>query len=152
MNPELIKIIPNLPIIENVQDINKSTRIKRDLKLSGSAARKFLFEYGDKFSVDLSRFRFKKYFFADFRYVPSFLKFLNWKNDIELGQLQQAIPYKRLDEAVLKKIAEKQTEKPARKKIHFKGQASYSTYDILIYTLIGIALFVFASIIAVFFT
>jgi hypothetical protein len=153
MKKELIELIPTLHLIENVEDINEATRIRQDLKLYDGYARKFLFDYGDKFSVDVSRFNFRKYFPNDIPALRIFRRLFRKKQILTLGELEQAIVYGRLNDEVLKKIREKATgETPHNhKKLYIDGQASFSFDQILIYVLAGIALFIGLSVVFLFF-
>ncbi len=43
MNKDLTDLIPTLPFIENIEDINESTRLYEDLNLYGLTARRFFY-------------------------------------------------------------------------------------------------------------
>lgn len=147
MNRELIEIIPTLPIIQNPEDINESTKIEKDLKLSGSDARRFLFNYGDKFNVDMSQFKFGKYFSRDVWYYRIFPFFFR-RRQLTLGDLEQAIYYKKLNDRVLNEISKKKGKKTPHKKLYLQGQTRYMPEDVLIYILTAIALFILLSFLA----
>jgi hypothetical protein len=153
MKKELIELIPTLHLIENVEDINEATWVRQDLKLYDGYARKFLFDYGDKFNVDVSLFNFRKYFPNDIPSLRIFRRLFGKKQILTLGELEQAIVYGRLNDEILKKIRKKAAgETPQNhKKLFIDGQASFSFDQILIYVLAAIAFFTGLSLFFLFF-
>ena len=151
MNKELINIIPTLPLIQNAEDINESTRIGQDLRLDVIYAHKFLFKYGDLFHVDISQFKFKKYFSKNTPVLSACSGLFKRKRILTLGELEQAIAYGKLNDEVLKDIREKAQEKKPHKRLYFQGQVRYSSSEIVIYILIGIVIFILLSIVTLLF-
>ncbi|GAB6010951.1 hypothetical protein [Viscerimonas tarda] len=149
MNNELIAIIPTLPLIQNVEDINESTRIEQDLKLQGPYAMKFLLNYSDIFKVDISHFRFNRYFHKDIPVLSYFTRFFGKRKRLTLGDLEQAIAYGKLNDEVFKEIREKTQEKYPHKRLYFKGEVRYKPGEILVYVLVAAVLFVILSLVAI---
>ena len=58
----LLNFILNYSWIKNREKPNASTRLEEDLYIYGDDAEKFLCEYSDRFSVDISNFNFSRYF------------------------------------------------------------------------------------------
>jgi len=138
MNQELITLIPTLSYIKNKGDINESTRIEEDLKLRGHYVRQFIFKYADLFNVDISGFKFNKYFSREIPFLPSFLR--KKKYQLTLGDLEKAIKYGKLNETTIKEIAATNNSAPPRKKLIFGSSAGYKPEEILVFVLVGIAI------------
>ncbi|MDR1810447.1 MAG: DUF1493 family protein [Prevotella sp.] len=151
MKKELIELIPTLHLVVNAEDINEATSLKQDLKLYGGYARKLLYDYGDKFNVDVSRFNFRKYFPNEIPALQIFYRLFRKRRVLTLGELERAIPYGRLNDEILKKIRENTDKKTPHKKLYFLGQANFTPVQILIYTLAAIALFFLLSFVFLFF-
>lgn len=150
MNKELIALIPTLPLIENPEDINESTRLEADLQLFGFQARSFMYRYSEVFHVDISKFRISKYFSKDTASMRFYRRFFKRRKDIlTMGDLDKAIRYKRINEAVLEDIAPKNTDKAEHNKINFRTSYHFSPEEAVIYILIFIALVVFLAILAI---
>jgi len=147
----LIKLLPNLPLIGNPEDITEATRLEEDLMLFGYAARMFIFRYSEVFDVNISEFNFNKYFSKDtptsqaWRHI-----FKRRKNILTIGHLQRAIQYGELNDKVIGYIDKKAPIKKERKKIFFR--TSYrppQLTDKIIYILLFIVLTLFLSIVAI---
>lgn len=144
LSKELIELIPTLPLIVNKGDINEATRIEEDLGLHGYHARRFIFRYADMFGVDISSFKFNKYFTKEipmyklYSKIPSFLK--KKKRPLTLGDLEQAINYRKLNDVILTEIAESPKPKVAHRRIKMESLANLKKEEILIFILMGIAL------------
>lgn len=151
MNQALISLIPTLPLIENPEDINESTRLEKDLKLNVYEARSFFIRYSEKFDVDISKLHIRNYF-PDENPFNRFIWFLskNKGQQITIGDMLKAIPYKRINEAVIKDIAKKNSEKPLRKKIYFKTKTYYKPIEIFISALLFIAITIVLAIVALY--
>ena len=133
MNPKLIEILPTLSIIENPEDINESTRIEQDLRIYGFQARRLLMVYSDEFDVNIAGFRFHKYFSGDNAFYRLYSRLFKGKKEtLTMGDLEAAIPYKKLTEKVLNDIAEKRTEVFPHKEIHLKTRHYFKTNDIAV--------------------
>jgi len=151
IDKKLIELLPTLPLIENPQDINESTKLEQDLKLFGYPARTFIFRYSEEFGVNISRFHFSKYFSDDTalnRIHKYFFK--RRKNILTLGHLQKAINYKELNETVLTEIDSKESNNTKSNRIRLR--TSYyipSTVEGFIYTLTCIALALILAVVAI---
>lgn len=138
MNRRLIELIPTLPLIQNPEAINEATRVEKDLRLFGYQARSFMFHYSDTFNVDISHFRMRNYFLPDTSFHRTFRSFFNRrKNDLTLGDLQAAIQYGKLNDAVLRGIAAKKPKIP-RYKIYFSTSFHYKPELVVKYLILCI--------------
>ena len=138
MNQDLIALIPTLPQIKNKGDINESTRLEDDLRLKGHHVRQFIFKYADVFNVDISGFKFEKYFSKDTNVVPSFLK--RKKYSITLGDLEGAIRYGRLNDMTLKEIVINKKSTPPRNRLIFGNSIRYRPEEVIVFILLGAAI------------
>jgi len=149
MHPKLIEIIPTLAMIENPEDINESTRIEQDLRIYGFVARRFLMVYSDIFDVNIAGFRFHRYFSGSNSFYRVYARFLKRKkNTLTMGDLDAAIPYKKLNEKVLEDITRNQTNAIPRKKIRLKTEVYIRKKDIFrfgVMVLISVILLAFIA-------
>ena len=151
MNRRLIELIPTLPLIQNPEAINEATRVEKDLRLYGYQARSFMFHYSDTFNVDISRFKIRDYFLPDTSFHRTFRSFFNRKkNDLTIGDLEAAIRYGKLNDAVLKDIAARKPKIP-RHKIYFLTSFQYRPESVVKYLIICVVMAVLLGGIAYFF-
>lgn len=149
MIKKLINLIPTLPLIQNTEDINESTRLEQDLRMNLYQARLFFIKYSDEFNVDISKLNTQNYFPKDSVWSIFYWKYLKpQKPSITIGNLLKAIPYKTINSSVIKDINSKGQEVP-RKKIYLKTETHYKTEDIIISVLIFIALSIFLATVAI---
>jgi hypothetical protein len=151
MKKELLELIPTLHLVENPKDINQLTRVKQDLKLYDTYARKFLFNYGEKLNVDVSDFNFRKYFPNDIPALRLFRRLYRKKQILTLGELEQAIAYGKLNDDILAKIRENTSEQAPHKKLYIQGQTNFTFDQIIVYILAVVAFFIILSLVFVFF-
>ena len=101
----LLNFILNYSWIKNRERLNASTRLEEDLYIYGDDAEKFLCEYSDRFSVDISNFNFSRYFTKEV-YFYSIYKCLNRhkeKETLTIGDLEKGILAGCLNDYILSK-------------------------------------------------
>lgn len=84
-------------IREHKKDITRETSIENDLGVTGEDASELLQSFGDKFSVDISRFEFGKYFNEE----PNIFTEIKPVLPLTIGHLERAIIAKRLDDDII---------------------------------------------------
>ena len=75
--------------------------MQRDLGVYGDDAVEFLIAYGRAFQVDVSQFMTAEYFDGEGLDILAWFKPAKKRKELTVGQLQQGIAAKRLDEQVL---------------------------------------------------
>lgn len=150
IDQKLIEIIPTFPLIVNPDDINESTRLEQDLQLFGFQGRAFMFRYSEVFDVDISKFRYEKYFSKGSIFSRLFDKYTRKKKDtLTLGELQKAISYKRINEKVLEEIRTNNPNTEPHKNIYMATTDYHtSSKDAISYVVIGIFLAVLLGFVA----
>lgn len=87
--------------------IERETCLEKDLGITGDDATELLFEYSQKFGVDVSNLNLRKYFTAEGDTIlPAIIRFFTKRKDpkeseLTIGDLQKGILLKRLDEEVI---------------------------------------------------
>lgn len=110
MNDEIFEKI-KLMVIDKMGKYRKplvrDTTLEKDLGMSGDDAVEFIFEFSKRFSVDISKFEFKRYFFPEGDFIlPAIIRsFAGRKNpkqgELKLGDLEKAVIAGRLDEEII---------------------------------------------------
>ena len=78
-------------------DIQRSTRIEQDLKLTGHDAVEFIVTFGKEFDVDVSGFMADDYFEPEGLCIIDFLFKKKKKKSLTIGDLENAIILKKLN-------------------------------------------------------
>lgn len=82
------------------QPLSVNTCIEEEIKIAGDDAYKFIVDFGKKFKVDVTQFKFSKYFSEEgFPFLSSSNK--DVPKELTIGHLLNAIKAGKLDETVI---------------------------------------------------
>ena len=88
-----------------MDNLSPSLGIEKDLGFDGDDAAEFIYDYGEKFSVDISKFNHRLYFTPEdsLTYIifKLFSKLSSKKKELTVGNLMDGINAGQLDEDVL---------------------------------------------------
>lgn len=80
--------------------ISHETRIEEDIKIAGDDAYEFIADFGKKFNIDVTQFKFSEYFSEEgFSFFASSKKAAS--RELTIGHLLSAIRVGKLDDTVI---------------------------------------------------
>lgn len=112
MNDEIFENITNFIELQRWKypfGLNKTTKIEKDLGITGDEAVEFILAFGKKFNVDVSNFMAEEYFDSEGdKILPAIINFFtckkrNKKKELLLGDLERAVKARRLDDTIIGK-------------------------------------------------
>ncbi len=104
---ESIKLLSEKKMGKYRKPLLRDTTLEKDLGMSGDDAVEFVLDFSKKFSVDVSKFEIKKYFFPEGDSIlPAIMRLFTGKKnpkkrELKLGDLEKAAIAGRLDEEII---------------------------------------------------
>jgi hypothetical protein len=86
-------------------DLYRTTKLEKDLSITGDESVEFIVAFGKKFNVDVSNFMATEYFEPEGDFIfPAIIRFFTSKKkdkELTLGDLEQAIKAGKLDNTII---------------------------------------------------